>query len=133
MLSSLPSQRMLVVLDACYSGGFAKDVISSPGRMGLFSSEEDVVSAVAVKFEAGGYLSRFFADAAETPQADEDGNGAVTALELSQYLHTRFNRDVTAGTGREMIVARDTRPEHQRLIVDRGSVGLYDTLFSLGR
>ena len=132
MLSGLPSSRMLVVLDACFSGGFAKDVISSPGRMGLFSSEEDVVSAVAVKFEAGGYLSRFFADAAETPQADEDGNGAITALELSQYLHTRYNQDVT-GTGRELIVARDTRPEHQKLIVDRGSVGLYDTLFQLGR
>ncbi|HEX9951182.1 MAG TPA: pre-peptidase C-terminal domain-containing protein [Rubricoccaceae bacterium] len=132
MLSGLPSSRMLIVLDACFSGGFAKDVISSPGRMGLFSSEEDVVSAVAVKFEAGGYLSRFFADAAETPQADEDGNGAITALELSQYLHTRYNQDVT-GTGRELIVARDTRPEHQKLIVDRGSVGLYDTLFQAGR
>ncbi|HEX8298551.1 MAG TPA: pre-peptidase C-terminal domain-containing protein [Rubricoccaceae bacterium] len=132
MLAGIPSSRMMIVLDACYSGGFAKDVISSPGRMGLFSSEEDVVSAVAVKFEAGGYLSRFFADAAETVQADEDANGAVTALELSQYLHTRYNQDVT-GTGRELIVARDTRPEHQKLIVDRGSVGLYDTLFQLGR
>ena len=132
MLSALPSSRQLIVLDACFSGGFAKDVISSPGRMGLFSSEEDVVSAVAVKFEAGGYLSRFFADAVQTQQADEDGNGAVTALELSQYLHTRFNADVT-GTGRELIVARDTRPEHQKLVVDRGSVGLYDTLFLLGR
>ena len=132
MLSAIPASRMLIVLDACFSGGFSKDVISSPGRMGLFSSEEDVVSAVAVKFQAGGYLSRFFADAAETAEADEDGNGAVTALELSQYLHTRFDRDVT-GTGRELIVARDTRPEHQKLIVDRGSVGLYDTLFSLPR
>ncbi len=132
MLSALPSARMLIVLDACFSGGFAKDAISSPGRMGLFSSEEDVVSAVAVKFQAGGYLSRFFADAAETAQADEDANGAVTALELSQYLHNRFDADVR-GTGRELIVARDTRPEHQKLIVDRGSVGLYETLFSLGR
>ncbi len=132
MLSALPSSRMLIVLDACFSGGFAKDVISSPGRMGLFSSEEDVVSAVAVKFQAGGYLSRFFADATETTQADEDANGAVTALELSQYLHNRFDADVR-GTGRELIVARDTRPEHQKLIVDRGSIGLYETLFSLGR
>jgi hypothetical protein len=132
MLSALPSSRQLVVLDACFSGGFAKDAISSPGRMGLFSSEEDVVSAVAVKFEAGGYLSRFFADAVQGRQADEDANGAVTALELSQYLHERYDADVT-NTGRELIVARDTRPEHQKLVVDRGSVGLYDTLFLLGR
>lgn len=132
MLSTLPSSRQLIVLDACFSGGFSKDVISSPGRMGLFSSEEDVVSAVALKFEAGGYLSRFFADAVQGRQADEDGNGAVTALELSQYLHERYDADVT-NTGRELIVARDTRPEHQKLVVDRGSVGLYDTLFQLGR
>jgi hypothetical protein len=100
--------------------------------MGMFSSDEDVVSAVAFKFEAGGYLSRFFADAVALGQADEDHNGGVTALELSQYVHNRYDNDVR-GTGRELIVARDTRLEHQKLVVDRGSVGLYDTLFLLNR
>jgi hypothetical protein len=116
------------VLDACFSGGFAKNIITAPGRMGLFSSEEDVVSAVAVKFEAGGYLAHFFRDAVAGRQADADGNGVITPLELSQYLHDRYASDVR-GTGRELIVARATRPEHQRLVVDRGSVGLYDSLF----
>ena len=124
----MPAGRQLLVLDACYSGGFSKDVITAPGRMGLFSSEEDVVSAVAVKFEAGGYLSHFFADGVAARQADADANGAITPLELSQYLHDRFASDVR-GSGRELIVARDTRPEHQRLVVDRGSLGLYDSLF----
>lgn len=128
MLSRLPAGRQLIVLDACFSGGFAKDVITSPGRMGLFSSEEDVVSAVAVKFEAGGYLAHFFADGVAARNADTDSNGAITPLELSQYIHDRYTSDVR-GTGRELIVARDTRPEHQRLIVDRGSLGLYDSLF----
>ncbi len=128
MLSRLPAGRQLVVLDACFSGGFAKDVITAPGRMGLFSSEEDVVSAVAVKFEAGGYLAHFFADGVAARSADTDANGAITPLELSQYIHDRYTSDVR-GTGRELIVARDTRPEHQRLVVDRGSLGLYDSLF----
>jgi hypothetical protein len=132
LLTQLPSARQLIVLDACFSGGFAKDVISRPGRMGLFSSDEDVVSQVAIKFEAGGYLSQFFSDAVALGQADEDRNGAVTALELSQYVHTRYREDVR-GTGRELIVARDTRLDHQKLVVDRGSVGLYDTLFLMNR
>lgn len=128
LFAQIPSSRQLIVLDACFSGGFAKDVISRPGRMGLFSSEEDVTSAVAVKFEAGGYLSRFFADAVAEHLADEDSNGGVTALELSHYLYSRFVGDIDVD-GRTLLTARDTRPEHQKLVVDRGSVGLYDTLF----
>ncbi|NIR99882.1 MAG: hypothetical protein GWN99_02225, partial [Gemmatimonadetes bacterium] len=63
-----------VVLDACFSGGFAKDVISAPGRMGLFSSEEDVTSSVAAKFRAGGYLAVFLADAVGDGLADADAD-----------------------------------------------------------
>ena len=128
LFARIPSSRQLIVIDACYSGGFSKDVISRPGRMGLFSSEEDVISAIAVKFEAGGYLSRFFSDAIAERRADEDANGGVTALELSHYLYTRFVGDI-GDDGRTILTGRDTRPEHQKLVVDRGSVGLYDTLF----
>lgn len=131
LLADVPAARQLIVLDACFSGGFSKDVISRPGRMGLFSSEEDVVSAVAAKFQAGGYLSRFFADGIAQRAADEDGNGAVTALELSHYLASRFASDVQVADARAMLVSRDTRAEHQKLVVDRGSVGLYETLFQL--
>ncbi|MEM0963977.1 MAG: caspase family protein, partial [Bacteroidota bacterium] len=131
LLATIPSARQLVVVDACFSGGFAKDLISRPGRMGLFSSEEDIVSAVAVKFEAGGYLSRFFAEAVTQQAADEDNNGAVTALELSHYLEQRFVADVQQAEegALDMLASRDTRPEHQKLVVDRGSVGLYESLF----
>ncbi len=130
LLAPLRAQHQLVVLDACFSGGFAKDVISQPGRMGLFSSEEDVVSAVAAKFEAGGYLSRFFSDALLDRTADEDGNGALTPLELSEYLRARYRGDVR-NSGLEAIVARETRLGNQHLVVDRGSFDAFSTLFVL--
>ena len=130
LLGQLRANYQLIVLDACFSGGFAKDLISQPGRMGLFSSEEDVISFVADKFEAGGYLSHFFSDALVQRGADEDGNGAVTPLELSQYIQDRYDGDVR-NTGLEAIVARETRLKHQHLVVDRGSLGAFSTLFVL--
>ena len=98
--------------------------------MGLFSSEEDVISFVADKFEAGGYLSHFFSDALVQRSADEDHNGAITPLELSQYIQDRYDGDVR-NTGLEAIVARETRLKHQHLVVDRGSLGAFSTLFVL--
>ena len=71
LLSSIRS-RVLLVLDSCFSGGFSKDVISSPRRMGLFSSEEDVTSGVADKFRAGGYLAKFMSEAVGDRRADKD-------------------------------------------------------------
>jgi hypothetical protein len=130
MLDAFRGGRQIVVLDACYSGGFSKDVISRPGRMGLFSSEEDILSAVASKFEAGGYLSYFFADALAERRADEDRNGSVTALELSTYLRERYEGDVR-DEGRTVVRGRETRLDQQELVVDRGSVGPFDTLFLL--
>lgn len=130
LLGQLPAAQQLIVLDACFSGGFSKDVISQPGRMGLFSSEEDVISSVASKFEAGGYLSRFFSDALLDRAADEDGNGALTPLELSEYLRGRYRGDVR-NSGLEAIVARETRLGNQHLVVDRGSFYAFSTLFVL--
>ena len=131
ILNELPAENQLIVFDACFSGGFSKDIITRPGRMGMFSSEEDVVSQVAAKFEAGGYLSTFFAEGVRDHHADEDGNGAISALELSQYIYERYRGDVQ--DARAIIQARDVRLMHQKLVVDRGSVGLYDTLFLTGR
>ena len=54
---SVNARLGVIALDSCFSGGFARDVISAPGRMGIFSSEEDVTSNVAERFQAGGYLS----------------------------------------------------------------------------
>ncbi|MES1202920.1 MAG: caspase family protein, partial [Pseudomonadota bacterium] len=59
LFNQVHAQTALLILDSCFSGGFARDVVSHPGVMGLFSSDEDLTSAVADKFQAGGYLSHF--------------------------------------------------------------------------
>lgn len=128
LLDGVPG-RILLVLDSCFSGGFAKDVISAPGRMGLFSSEEDVTSSVADKFRAGGYLAVFLTEALAGEWAD-DGDRMLTTLELSHYLHERYRTDVKGG-GPDDFVRTDLLLGYQRLVVDRGSLGPADVLFRL--
>jgi hypothetical protein len=119
---------VLLWLDSCYSGGFAKDIVSAPGRMGIFSSEEDITSNVASKFRAGGYLSLFLDEAIAQGLADDDGNRAITAIELSQYLHERYRADVKSATPAG-VVRTEMTLGHQHLVVDRGSIGAFDVLF----
>jgi hypothetical protein len=128
LLAGIDAGKSLIFLDSCFSGGFAKDLISVPGRMGLFSSEEDVTSSVAAKFQAGGYLSLFLADAIETRLADSNGDDAVSAIELSQYVYERYRADVKASAG-EFVRTGGPQAGHQHLVVDRGSIGPYDILF----
>lgn len=129
-LDSVPG-RILVILDSCFSGGFAKDVISAPGRMGIFSSEEDVTSQVASKFRAGGFLAAFLIAALEGEWADNDGDGHLTALELSHYLHERYRTDVKGSGPDDFVLTDDRRLGYQRLVVDRGSIGPADVIFRL--
>ena len=128
LFDKINAAASIIILDSCYSGGFAKDVVSSPGRMGLFSSDEDVPSLVAGKFQAGGYLSFFFKEAVEDGRADENGDNAINAMELSQYLHVRYSEEaMTKGPSRF-----DT-PHfgYQHLVVDRGGVSHDAILFNL--
>ncbi len=135
ILGEIEHGTVLVVFDSCFSGGFSKDVISRPGRMGLFSSHEDVTSAVARKFRAGGYLSRFMVEAIGERRADDDSDGALTALELSQYLYERYRSDVksmpTDKSGAyDDIVLTGQNLGYQQIIVDRGGVGPSQVLFA---
>lgn len=132
-INALEEGTVLLVLDSCFSGGFSKDVISQPGRMGLFSSHEDVTSMVAVKFRAGGYLARFMVEAVGEQRADMDTDGTLTALELSQYLYERYRSDVksTHKSGAyDDIVMSGRNLGYQQLIVDRGGVGPSQVLFA---
>ncbi|MES3007650.1 MAG: pre-peptidase C-terminal domain-containing protein [Pseudomonadota bacterium] len=129
LFSNVAAGTTLLVLDSCFSGGFAKDFISRPGRMGLFSSEEDVTSQVAAKFRAGGYLSVFFEEALEG-YADFDENGELTALELSEYLHNRFRVDVKSASVDQYVSTGGPQSGYQHLVVDRGGVGPYNILFN---
>jgi|GEM_PF-193905 len=130
MLDQLTVGKVLLVMDSCFSGGFAKDIVSRPGRMGMFSSEEDVLSQVASKFQAGGYLSFFFEEALTQRYADRDNNGEITAIELSQYLHQRFDADVKSFGTDEYVRAQGPQASYQKLVIDRGGVGPYNVLFT---
>ena len=128
LLNGIDSDLILVVLDSCFSGGFSKDVISVPGRIGFFSSEEDVTSLVATKFAAGGYLSLFLADALGDGGADEDDDREITSRELRSYLHGRY-RSPEQKSGDDFIDALDFTQQH--LVVDSGSVRWSDVIFRL--
>ncbi len=133
LFEQIEAGTTLLFLDSCFSGGFAKDVISVPGRMGMFSSEEDVTSQVAVKFRAGGYLSIFLDEAIGDGLADEDSDGSVTAIELSEYVHYRYRNDVKSSDPDDFVRTGGRQSGYQHLVVDRGSVGPYDVLFTYSR
>ena len=125
-LNELHAGLTLVYLDSCFSGGFAKDIITKPGRMGIFSSDEDLTSNVAVKFRAGGYLSHFMLKGVKG-KADSDQDKVITAAELSYYLEDSFTRDCHDVES----VSRDDQAGYQRVRIDRGGVKLATPLFNL--
>jgi len=98
ILSNSKAGTTMVVVDSCFSGGFAKDVVSSPGRIGIFSSEGDCLSMVAGKYEAGGYLSLFFTQAfdKDSESIDLNGDDMMTVHELTYYLQVRFDEVVNS-------------------------------------
>jgi len=126
MFGSLHTRLSLLVLDSCFSGGFARNVVDRPGVMGLFSSEEDLTSAVANKFEAGGYLAHFLRTGL-SGEADGDGDQMVTAGELATYLRREF---VTEAQGVEARTAEGQR-NYQNLVIDRGGVQIDDVVLRL--
>jgi len=127
MFAGLRARLSVIALDACFSGGFARDVIQNPRIMGLFSSDEDLTSAVAGKFQAGGYLSHFLRTGFQG-EADENRNGQITAGELHSYLWRRFASEQNIGAQ-----SMDGERNYQRLVVDRGGVKIDDVVISLGR
>tara|TARA_A100001391_G_scaffold1033_3_gene1419 strand:+ start:9848 stop:12433 length:2586 start_codon:yes stop_codon:yes gene_type:complete len=127
--------RTLLVLDSCFSGGFDDVINRRTGRMGVFSSDSDLTSLVAQKFEAGGYISHILQQAMEG-RADDNGDGVITAGELSEFMRTTFYRIAldeplqTAAYG-----ASGTRSQgYQHIVVNRGGDGMpYDeALVTLG-
>jgi hypothetical protein len=94
--------------------------------MGLFSSEEDLTSSVADKFQAGGYLSHFLRTGFGG-EADGDGDLAITAGELSTYLWRKFASEVE----NEAAYTSERQRNYQRLVVDRGGVKVDDLLLAL--
>lgn len=115
LLLNIDSRLSLVVLDACYSGGFRDTLRRRKNQIGIFSSEEDVSSLVAEQFEAGGYLSNLLlyglAGSADRSPAD----GILTVDELLQYLRMAWNE-----FGQVLAVDSSDRFAHQELVIERG-------------
>lgn len=128
MFGTLNTRMSLIVLDSCFSGGFARNVVSRPGVIGLFSSEEDLTSQVAGKFQAGGYLSHFLR-LALAGEANLDGDDIITAGELTTYLRRRFAAEVQDVSAQTM----DGQRSYQNLVVDRGGVQVDDVVIRLNR
>ena len=129
LFGQVNTRMALVVIDACFSGGFARNIVNRPGVMGIFSSEEDLTSSVADKFEAGGYLSHFLR-AGLSGEANIDGDDLVTAGELSTYLRRQFALEVEG----ENVTATTTDGQrgYQHLVIDRGGVQVDDVVIRLG-
>lgn len=113
LFDTIQPETAILALDSCYAGGFAKDVITRPGRVGFFSSEEDVESSVASQFQAGGYLS-YFLRTGVTGEADNGPrDNALTVGELEHFLIVQFGRHATDV---------ELAGAYQHLVVDRGAV-----------
>lgn len=114
---------VLVALDSCHAGGFARDVVAAPGRIGLFASEEDVLSDVAPRYGAGGFLS-YWLRLGLGGEADVNHDGTVRVGELVDYLYAQFGDHrvemPTSGNG--------GGATWQHLVVARGSVVNTDLL-----
>lgn len=124
LFDGINARVSVLALDSCFAGGFAKDVITRPGRVGLFSSEEDVTSAVAQQFQAGGYLSHFLQTGIEGEGDADPRDGVLTVGELTFYLYSHFGAH-----------ASDMRMSdgHQQLVIDRGAVSGAVPLFQYPR
>lgn len=118
---ALTARISMVAIDACFAGGFAKDIITRPGRIGFFSSEEDVLSAVAGQFQAGGYLSHFIRLAVSGEADSAPRDQVLTVGELSHFLYTQFGRHATDV---------QLQGAFQHLVVDRGAVRSDQVLWS---
>lgn len=123
LVDDIDAGNTLLALDACQSGGFAREFMSAPGRMAVFSSDEDVLSSTAEPVGAGGYVSFYLREAILGSGDGRPLDGALTAGELADYLTEGF-----IAHHRAMNPPGSNAP-YQRLIVDRGSLRWDDVLF----
>ncbi len=115
-LDTIHAGTVILALDSCHSGGFARDWVTQPGRIGLFSSDEDVLSDVGEPHQAGGYLSWHLRRGVLGEADSRPRDGVLHAGELTDYLYDGFVAD-----HRLMNPLGELDPA-QRLIVRRGSV-----------
>ena len=121
---TIDARLATIALDSCFSGGFARDVISSSNRMGIFSSEEDVLSTTAERFQAGGYLSHFLRTGLAGAADQEPMDQVITVGELTQYLRRQWATNVIDNS----VESGDGTRTYQNLVIERGGVSLSDVM-----
>jgi hypothetical protein len=115
-LDAIGAGTVILAVDACHSGGFARDWVQRPGRMGLFSSDEDVLSDTAEPHRAGGYLSWHLRRGVLGEADSRPRDGVLHAGELTDYLNDGFVAD------HGLMNPDDEIDRAQRLVVRRGAV-----------
>ncbi|UJR78792.1 caspase family protein [Sandaracinus amylolyticus] len=122
-LDTVNAGTVVLALDSCHSGGFADDFVRRAGRVGLFSSDEDVLSDTAEPRRAGGYLSWYLRNGVLGHADRRPHDGVLYAGELTDYLTDGFVAD-------HRLMNRDgSLDPMQRLVVRRGSVRWSDVLW----
>jgi hypothetical protein len=127
-LRPIRARMTLVILDSCYSGGFGRDIVNRPNIMGIWSSEEDLTSLVAERFQAGGYLAHFLRGGF-AGQADLNGDRVIDTGELTTYVRRGMNQQ---DVGELQAETREGIGNYQYITVDRGGVMLDDVVFRMG-
>jgi hypothetical protein len=115
-LDAIGAGTVILAVDACHSGGFADDWVRRPGRVGLFSSDEDVLSDTAEPHRAGGYLSWHLRRGVLGEADSRPRDGVLHAGELTDYLNDGFVAD------HALMNPEDEIDRAQRLVVRRGAV-----------
>ncbi len=126
-LAGLRAGTAIMALDSCHAGGFADDWVTAPGRIGLFSSDADVLSDTAEPRRAGGYLSWYLRRAVLGEADARPRDGVLQAGELTDYLYAGFLTDHA-----RMNPAVGNDP-YQRLVTARGSVPWTQALWTYPR
>ncbi len=96
LMSALANTRagtVILALDSCHSGGFAPDFLTHPGRVGLFSSDEGVLSDTAEPRNAGGYLSYYLRRGVFGHADNKPRDGLLHVGELIDYLVDGYRED----------------------------------------
>ncbi|GAB4195710.1 MAG: hypothetical protein OHK0013_02180 [Sandaracinaceae bacterium] len=122
-LSQVRAQTVILALDTCHSGGFADDWVRAPGRVGLFSSDADVLSDTAEPRRAGGYLSYYLRRGVLGDADAKPHDGVLHAGELTDFLLEGMVRD------HRLMNADGSVEPAQRFVMQRGSVVWNDVLW----
>jgi hypothetical protein len=88
-LARIRTALTLVFLDACNSGGFRDELARRRGRVILLASEEDLLSYTYEERKSGGILAHTLLRAFRG-EGDLDGDGEITAGELSDFVLTQM-------------------------------------------